>query len=403
MRPETRAARALEGVPPTASRPAVAPVYRAAVYTFAGLEELEGVYRGRRPGYVYARQGNPNVAALEEAVAALEGAEAGAAGASGLGIILAVVLSLARAGDTVVAAGELYGGTVRLLAGELADLGVRTRFVNPEDAEAVAAALAGPGVRLLLAETVTNPLCRVVDVPALARLARAAGVPLVVDNTFLSPALFRPLEHGAAVVVHSGSKFLGGHADLIAGVAAGPAALMARVREKVAALGLSLDPFAAWLLVRGLQTLYLRVPRQAEHAAALAAFLAGHPAVERVYYAGLPGDPHHGRARRLLPRGPGPVLAFALRGGRTAAARFFRALRLVRLAPSLGDVMTSVSHPASTSHRHLAPAERRRRGIHGGVVRLSAGIEDPADLMEDLGRGLAAALGRPPHTPPATA
>lgn len=399
MRPETAAARALERVPATSSRPAVAPVFLASVYTFAGLEQLERVYAGAEPGYVYSRQGNPNVAALEEAVAALEGAETAVAAASGLGAVLAVVLTLAGTGDTVVAAADLYGGTVRLLAHELARLGIRTRFVPAGDPAAVRRALEEPGVRLLLVETVTNPLCRLVDVPALAALARAAGVPLVVDNTFLSPVLFRPLDHGATVVVHSGSKFLGGHADVIAGVAAGPADLMRAVRERVAALGLPLEPFSAWLLLRGLATLFLRVRRQAANAAALASFLAAHPAVDRVYYAGLPEDPQHALARRLLPEGPGPMLAFALRGGGRAAARFLAALRLVRLAPSLGDVMTSVSHPASTSHRHLEAAERRRRGIHGGVIRVSTGIEDVADLQEDFARALDAA--RPaarPHT-----
>lgn len=394
MRPETRAARAMERVPASVSQPAVAPLYLASVYTFRGLEELERVYGGATPGYVYARQGNPNVAAVEEAVAALEGAEAGAAAASGLGVILAVVLSLAGAGDAVVAAEDLYGGTVQLLGAELERLGIRTLWVPPDDLEAVAQALAAPRVRLLLVEAVTNPLCRVVDLPALARLARQAGVPLVVDNTFLSPVLCRPLAHGATVVVHSASKFLGGHADLIAGVAAGPADLMQRVRARVAALGLPLDPFSAWLLLRGLATLYLRVRRQAENAQALAAFLAGQPEVARVFYAGLPDDPHHARVRAWLPFGPGPMLAFALRGGRPAAARFLRALGLIRLAPSLGDVMTSVSHPASTSHRALPPAERRRRGIHGGLIRLSAGIEDPADLQEDLARALVAAERR---------
>lgn len=390
MRPESVAARALERVVPSSSRPAVAPIEPAAVYCFDDLAHVDRVWEGREAGFVYARQGHPNAAALEGVIAELEGAEAGLAAGSGLGVVLALVLAAAGPGDAVVAAEELYGGTRRLLGDELARFGIRTLFVPARDLDAVAGALRDPGAKLLLVETVTNPLCRVVDVPALARLARDSGVPLVVDNTFLSPVLYRPLLDGATVVVHSASKFLGGHADLIAGVAAGPADWLAGARRRIVALGLHLDPFSAWLLLRGMQTLAVRVERQADNAARLARYLAGHPAVTGVFYAGLPEDPDHALARRLLPRGPGAMLAFAVRGGREAVDRLLRALRMVRLAPSLGDVMTSVSYPAATSHRGLSPEERRRLGIGDDVIRVSVGIEAFDDIRDDFERALAA-------------
>src|SRR5690606_17928116 len=339
-RPATVAAHAFDETGAGTTRPAAPAVHLASVYTFRDLEHVDRVWTGAEEGYVYGRYATPNVRAVEAAVARLEGAEAGLACASGMAAIFAVLAAAAGPGGTILAGRDLYGGTLKLLTSDLPAWGYRVHLVDRSDPDLVAAAAQVAKPAVIYTEVLTNPRVRVVDVPAVAQVARASGARLVVDATFASPVLCRPLEWGADAVVHSATKYLSGHGDVVAGVAAGSAALMDAARDLCGRIGASLDPFAAWLTLRGMATLDLRVRRQAENALRLARFLAEHPAVSRVDYPGLPGDPDHEVARRLLPGGAGGMLAFELAGGEAAVDTFVRGLRLIRFAPSLGDIKT---------------------------------------------------------------
>jgi cystathionine beta-lyase/cystathionine gamma-synthase len=358
------------------------------VWSFPALELLDQVQDGELPGYIYSRMGNPTVARLEGAVAAMEGAASGLALSSGMGVIASILLALTRPGQRVVAARELYGGTTGLL-GLVEKFGVHPHLVDLEDSRALDRALAQPAA-LVLVETLANPRLSVADLPGLAARARAAGAVLVVDNTFATPYLCRPLEHGADLVVHSLTKFLSGHGDLTAGVGVGGSELVERARRAATVLGPALDPFAAWLAVRGMKTLDVRMERACANALTLARYLERHPGVLKVHYPGLPGHPGHELAGRLLGGKYGAMLAFELKGGEQAASALVRGLRLVRLVPSLGDVATTISHPAKTSHRGLSPQEREERGIGPGLIRVSVGIEAVDDLVEDMERALSA-------------
>jgi methionine-gamma-lyase len=304
-----------------------------------------------------------------------------------MGAIAAVLLSLAGAGDHLVVQRALYGGTYSLLTTVAARLGIEASLVDTADLGQVEAALR-PATRAVYAETIANPTMTVADLPALAKLASAHGLPLVVDNTVASPYLCRPIEHGAAVVVHSATKYLGGHNDVIGGLA-----LFAEEEQHRRAwhtmidLGASPDPFAAWLVLRGVKTLALRMERHTANAAALAELLAGHTKVARVYWPGLPDHPSHEVAGRVLD-GYGGFLAFDLEGGRAAGRRFTEATRLALLAPSLGGPETLVTHPASTTHRQLDAAALAAAGIGEGMVRVSVGLEDADDLIEDFTNAL---------------
>jgi methionine-gamma-lyase len=304
-----------------------------------------------------------------------------------MGAIASVLLSLAGAGDHLVIQRDLYGGTFSLATGVAGRLGIETTFVDATDAAAVRAALR-PGTRAVYAETIANPTMTVADLPALAEVAREAGVPLVVDNTIASPYLCRPIEHGASVVVHSATKYLGGHSDVIGGLAVfADRKAHRRAWKTMLDLGASADPFAAWLMLRGIKTLPLRMERHSANAGLVAELLDSHPKVERVYWPGLADHPTHGVAKRVLD-GYGGMLSFDLRGGREAGRRFIEATRVAKLAPSLGGVETLVSHPASTTHRQLDAQALAAAGIGEGMVRMSVGLEDAADLSEDLTQAL---------------
>ena len=400
--PETLAARAGHDRPEVAERPVSPPIYQTAVFEFDSLERLAAVEAAQGGGpptaFSYSREANPTVATLERAVAALEGAEDAWAAASGMGAIFTALWSLLQPGDHVVMPAEVYGGTYRAVAEELARFGVEFTQVDLGDLAAVERALR-PSTRVLFAETISNPTVRVADLAALAELARRHGrCRLVVDNTFATPILCRPLALGADLVVESATKFLGGHGDVSLGVVAGPAALVRQVRRRGIVLGATADPFAAWLVLRGLATLALRVQRQSANAMELARRLAAHPAVERVYYPGLePRAPH---VSRTLSGGFGAMLAFVIRdggarGGREPVERFVRALRMLRLVPSLGEVSTTLSHPASTSHRALPEPRRRELGIVETLVRVSVGAESVDDVWQDLDQALARATAAP--------
>ena len=373
------------------SRPLGVPIHQGHVFSFEDPDALADAFAGPAAAFAYGRLGNPTVRTLEHAVAELEGGAGALATASGMGAINTVLFALLRSGDHVIAQRSLYGGTMAVL-GDLAERwGVEVTYVAGDSAAEVRAALR-PTTRLLYLETISNPTTRVADLPELLAAVRYAGVVGVVDNTFATPLLCRPLDHGADIVVHSATKYLGGHGDVLAGVAVFRSAeLQHTVWEHASELGATVDPFTAWLTLRGLQTLALRVRRHCENALALAARLADHPAVAAVHYPGLPQHPDHELAGRLLTGGHGGVLAFDLVGGREAGHAFASAVRLASLAPSLGGVHTLVLHPASTSHRRLTDEQLRAAGIGAGTIRISVGIEHPDDLWADLDQALAAA------------
>jgi cystathionine beta-lyase/cystathionine gamma-synthase len=384
----TRAARAAP-LPASVSRPLSPPIYLANVYTFENLSEVEAVWEGQRPGYVYGRFGTPNHTMLEETLAGLEEAEAALVTASGMGALTAMLLATLGPGDHLVAGQDLYGSTTALLREQAPRWGIAVTFTDASEAAAVEAALT-PATRAIFVEAVSNPLLRLADLPGLAEVARRRGLHLLVDATFSTPALLRPIEHGAAVVHHSATKYLSGHGDVTAGVLAGSAPLIAGARAQAVRIGLNLGPFDAWLTLRGVRTLALRMERHSTNALALARFLAGRGEVRRVHYPGLPTHPQHALAARLFPDGFGGMLAFELRGGAPAVERFFRALRLIEFAPSFGDVTTTWSYPSRTSHRPLSAEEQAKLGIDPGLVRMSVGIEDVEDLREALEKALGA-------------
>jgi cystathionine beta-lyase/cystathionine gamma-synthase len=380
-------------------RPTSTPIYNATGFAMPTLGALDEVFAGSRQGYFYTRDGNPTVRAFEAAVAALESTAAShvTAFASGMAAIHAALLASGlRAGDTILATRDCYGGTRGLLNGHFADLGVRTVWLDMTDHAAVERALAEPAAaehsKVVYLETISNPLVIVLDLPRLAELARRAGVLTIVDNTFPSPYLLRPLECGADLVVHSATKYIGGHGDATGGtVAAREGGVAERLRSIAKVLGAVLGPNEAWLCHRGLKTLPLRMARQCDNALEIARRLDAHSAISRVYYPGLPSHPQHDLAGPLLGGRYGAMLSFDLADAtREAAGRFTDALRLVVPAPTLGDLRTLVQYPLVASHRSLTPEERRAVRIGNGLLRLSIGIEDPADLIADLDRALRA-------------
>ncbi|MFC8789474.1 trans-sulfuration enzyme family protein [Streptomyces cinereoruber] len=371
----------------TGSRPLGVPLHQGHVFAFDSADALAEGFTSP-DAFLYARLGNPTVRTLEDAVARLEGGASGLSFASGMGAVNAVLLSLLGSGAHVVAQTCLYGGTYAVLTDLAARWGVHVTYVSGTDPEEVRAALR-PETRLLYLETIANPTTRVSDLPALAAVAAEAGVPVAVDNTFASPLLCRPLDHGADVVIHSATKYLAGHADVLGGVAVfKDRELYGRVRRHAVEQGASTDPFAAWLTLRGLQTLSLRVERQCANAAGLAARLAAHPAVVAARHPSLASHPDREVAARLLPAGGGGVVSIDLAGGRDAGRTFVEAVRLASLSVSLGDVKTLVMHPASTSHHQLDAAALAAAGIGAGTVRISVGIEHVEDLWTDLEQAL---------------
>jgi methionine-gamma-lyase len=319
-------------------------------------------------------------------MADLEGTEAAFSFASGMAAIHTVVTATASAGNRIVSSTELYGGTYSLFRKVLPRYGVEVTFVDPHDVDAVTAAL--PGARLYYCETIANPNVTVADLEALGAACAGAGVPAAVDNTFASPYLCNPARFGFDFVLHSATKYVGGHNDLVGGVVCCSAENAARLRDTVIETGGTMAPLEAWLCLRGLATLELRMRRHGENASAVAAFLEGHPKVDRAHYPGLRSHPQHDVAVRLLPRGFGGMLAFEVAGGVEAGQRFCDALELAWVASSLGGTHTLVGHAASTTHRQLDPAARRAAGIGDGLIRVSVGLEDADDLVEDLARAL---------------
>jgi cystathionine gamma-synthase len=386
MNPASRAVHAGRRL---AARSPLAPdISPASVHVYTDLADYDAVARGERPGYYYGRNSNSNREMLEHAVAELEGAEAGVATASGMAALHAAILSVAPKPTTIVATRELYGGTAALLGQDFEPFGYEVRFVDATDVEAVRAAL--PGAGLLLLETITNPLCRVPDLQAIAAIARDARVPLLVDNTFASPVFCRPMELGATVVMHSATKYIGGHSDLMAGIVVGPGAVMDEVRRRTVRTGTPLSPFDAWLALRGLRTLDVRMRKHNENALALAEALTRVPGVARVHHPLLSTSPYREVASRVLCEGAGGMMAFDLEGGRPAVQTMIERFAMVTFAASLGGVETTISYPELTSHRGLTAEERAELQVGAGTVRVSVGIESAADIIADFTQALAA-------------
>ena len=366
------------------------PIYQAAAFSTDDAAELGDVLTGAVAGYAYSRIDNPTTAALGNAVAELEGAEAGLAFASGMAAIHAAILSVVHAGQTIVATQAVYGTTRDLLTRILSGLGIATEFVDPRDLDAVEAALARTSAPILYVETISNPTIVVSDLAALAAVAHRRGALLLVDNTFASPYACRPIELGADLVMHSATKYLSGHGDVLAGVVVGSVERIAAVRPILVDAGGALAPLAAFLVLRGLPTLAIRMERHTETALELAAWLTGQDGVERVHYPGLPGDPSHAVAVRQL-HVFGGMFAFELAGGREAGRAFLDAMVVAERTASLGAVRTITTAPPSTTHRQLDEAALREAGIAPGLLRCSAGLEDVEDLRADFELGLAAA------------
>ncbi len=360
------------------------PIQPSVVYRSADPDALDDRYEGRTPGYSYAREGHPNADVLARAIDALEGAEGGIVTGSGMAAVSAVLMGLLRTGDHVVGGDQLYGRCLRLMRDDLPRLGIETTLADPTDIEAVAAALR-PQTRLVLVEVVSNPTLRVADMDGLARLCAERGILLVVDNTFTTPRGYRPFDFGADIVIHSVTKLLSGHSDATLGyVAARDPDHRRAITDFAVTAGLTPSPFDCWLAERGLHTFALRYDRAESNAAALADHLASLRGVRRVLYPLRPDHPDHARARHLLGARGGTMVSFEIADDRAAANALTRGAGAVPFAPTLGDIGTTLSHPASSSHRGLTEAERRGLGIGEGFFRISLGIEEIGQLIEEF-------------------
>jgi len=363
------------------------PIYQSTTFVSADADEMAAVYGEQKPGYMYTRYGNPTIHALEAKIAALEGGEAALATASGMAAVSTAILGYVKTGDHVVASRSLYGATYNFLNKKLPRMGASATFVGSGRVEDLEKALR-PNTRLIYFETPSNPVLEVVDIAAVAALGRARGIPTMLDNTFASPALQQPLRLGVTVSLHSATKYLCGHGDAMGGAIVGPREYISLlIHEIIRDFGGVISPFNAWLILRGIRTLHLRMPAHCSNAQQIAEFLAGHPKVEHVNYPGLPGHPGHEVARKQM-SAFGAMISFEVKGGYEGGKQVMDGVRLFARAASLGDTRSLIVHPASTSHRAVPPEERRAIGITDGLVRLSVGIEAAADLISDLDHAL---------------
>lgn len=369
--------------------PLTTPIEQTAVYHLPNVEALRSYAKDSRGKYLYTRYGNPTITAAEEKLATLEGAEAAVATSSGMAAEMIAVLAACKAGDEIVSMLDIYGGTLKLFEQLLPRCGIKTRFIPYHDIKN-ASRYFTPKTRLLFLETPTNPTLRCIDLASLGALGRKRRACVVVDNTFATPILQKPLELGADIVIHSATKYLGGHSDLTAGVLAGSKQWMERARQTMILTGGCLDPGCAYLLIRGLKTLHLRVRRACRNAAKIADSLKRHPKVARVYYPGLPENEGHEAARRQM-KDFGMMVSFDVRGGGTEAEHFIDGLKLWYLAASLGGVESTVSYPMLASHIGLSATKLKLLGVSPATVRLSVGVEECDDLLEDLEQALARA------------
>ncbi|MBI5451690.1 MAG: O-succinylhomoserine sulfhydrylase [Gammaproteobacteria bacterium] len=365
------------------------PIFTTSSFVFASAEQAAARFSGQQPGNVYSRFTNPTVAMFEQRLAALEEGERCVATSSGMAAILVTCMGLLKAGDHIVASSGIFGSTAVLFNSYLGRFAVDTSYVPLTDLEAWRAALR-PSTRMLFVETPANPLAQIVDLRALSQVAHDHRAVLVVDNTVCTAALQQPLRHGADISLLSATKYIDGQGRCLGGAVVGSQALVGeQIYGFLRTAGPCLSPFNAWVLLKGLETLQLRMRAHSETALQLARWIEGQPAVERVYYAGLETHPQHQLARQQQ-RGFGGLLAFELRGGREAAWRFINAMRLISVTANLGDAKTTITHPATTTHGRLTPEARAAAGIRDNLVRIAVGLEDVADLQRDLQRGFAA-------------
>lgn len=362
------------------------PIFTTSSYVFASAAEAAARFSGEQPGNVYSRYTNPTVRTFEERIAALEGGEAGVATASGMAAILSTCMALLKAGDHIVCSRSVFGTTTNLLSKYMAKLGVSTTFVSPLDLSQWRGAIS-PDTRLLFLESPSNPLAEVADIAAMADLAKQSGSLLVVDNCFCTPALQQPLALGADLVVHSATKYLDGQGRCVGGAVVGRREHIDEIVGFIRSAGPSMSPFNAWVFLKGLETLRLRMMAHSDSALALAQWLQDQPQVDKVYYAGLPSHPGHALAARQQ-KAFGGVLSFTVKGDRDAAWRFIDATRLVSITANLGDAKTTIVHPATTTHGRLSDEQRAESGISDSLIRLAVGLEDIVDLKADLQRGL---------------
>lgn len=378
--------------PGSASRPVVSPIQPSVVYASADADALDDQYEGRVKGYTYAREGHPNAETLAGLIDRMEGATGGIVTGSGMAAVTVALLANLKAGDHVIGADQLYGRSLRLMRDDLPRFGMTTSLVDPTDAARIEAAVR-PDTRMILLETVSNPTLRLADLEGAARIAKRHGILLAVDNTFTTPRALQPLSLGADIVIHSVTKLLAGHSDATLGyTAARDAEVAERMRVLSATMGLTPSPFDCWLAERGLYTFDLRFERVCGTARRLADALAETPGVRRVLYPTRPDHPDHNRAQALLAGQGGNMVSFELDGGRATVNRFLRAAEALSFAPTLGDVGTTLSHPASSSHRALSAEQRVALGIPEGFIRVSVGCEDPDSLIETMVSGVRNAL-----------
>ena len=409
-------------LPDAATGARAAPIYQTTSYVFDSADHAASLFNLQTFGNVYTRISNPTTAVFEERMAALEGGRAALATASGQAAEMTAVLTLAKQGDEIVSASTLYGGTYALFEVSLRDLGIQTTFVDPDDPQNFKRALTKK-TKLLYAETIGNPRMNVLDIAAVAAIAHEAGIPLIIDNTFPSPMLCRPLEHGADIVVHSATKYIGGHGTTMGGVIVesgkfpwdngnfpgmmepsrgyhgvrfyetfGDFGYTMKARmETLRTFGPALSPFNAFLLLQGLETLHVRMQRHCENALAVAQFLEKHPQVSWVSYPGLKSSKYHALAQQYLPKGASAIMTFGIKGGHAAGVKFIEAAQFMSHLANVGDAKTLVIHPASTTHRQLSEEEQAKAGVTPDMIRLSIGIESIDDILWDIDQALAAA------------
>jgi O-succinylhomoserine sulfhydrylase len=356
-------------------------------FVFENAAQAAARFAGEEEGFVYSRYTNPTVQAFEERLAALEGAECAVATSSGMAAILGCVMGLMKAGEHIVVSRSVFGATMQLFNNLLARFGIETTYVSPTDPDEWAAAVR-PHTRLFFAETPSNPVMEIVDIGALGEIARRSGVKLVVDNCFCSPAIQRPIDLGADIVIHSATKYLDGQGRVMGGAVLGERAVVkAPLTTFLRNAGATLSPFNAWVVLKGLETLKIRMDAQSATAAALANWLEAHPRVRRVHYPGLASHPQHALAMRQQRTG-GAIVSFEVDGGREAAWKVVDATRMISITANLGDTKTTITHPASTTHGRLNPEVRAASGIGEALLRVSVGLESVGDLQHDLARGL---------------
>jgi methionine-gamma-lyase len=382
----TRIIKAGEGRDLTSIRTPSVPIFQTTNYLYDDVESGTEILLSRQPGHIYARYTNPTIDALNELVASLENSESALSFASGMAAISSTILAFCRPGDHIVSSGFIYGGTYTFFQNQLSRLNIEVSFVDPRDHDAVAEAIR-KNTRIMYTEPLANPTLIASDLSFWQHLAHENGCKLIIDNTFTPPPILQPLELGCDIVIHSATKYLGGHSDLMGGVVCASAADIETIRPVMKTYGPIIAPMIAWLLIRGIRTLGVRIERQNENALALAAFLEKHDRVNKVFYAGLPSNPQYELNRRQL-NGFSGMLSFDVRGGWDAAKKVMQNLKTIIFTVSLGDISSLISHPASTSHVYLTPEERAQIGVTDGLLRLSVGIEYIGDLTEDLRQAL---------------